>query len=140
MTFPCPHWATQKNSVSFLVFSMSHCIYVALAPCFVVHYNMVLICVQDLYMSAIVLKIHVLPYSCFCIQHTQCISCISGVVMTNFIYGIFFFLLLILKCAQPCTFVVPSSCVIFVATISHADCGILFPNLAGPSQMLHSIH
>ena len=42
MTFPCPTWATKKNSVSFL------------------HYYMALIFIQGPYMSAIVLKIHVL--------------------------------------------------------------------------------
>ena len=103
------HWATKKNSISFLVFSMSHCIYVAFAPCSVVHYYMVLIFVQGPYTSATVLKIHVFPFSCFCIQHTQCISCISGVVMTHCIYQIFFFLLLILQCAETlhiCCFII----------------------------------
>ena len=100
MTVPCSLWATQKNSLSFSVFSMSYCIYVALAPCSVVHYYNALICVQIAYMSATVLKIHILPFCCFCIQHTQCISCISHVVMTHCIYGIFFFLLLILQCVE----------------------------------------
>ena len=79
---------------------MSYCIYVALAPCSIVHNHMALICVQVVYMSAIVLKIHILPFCCFCIQHTQFISCISGVAMTLCIYGIFFFLLLILQCVE----------------------------------------
>ena len=129
MTFPCPPWATQKNSVSFLLFSMSYCMYVALAPCSVVHYYMLLIFVQGAYMSAIVLKIHVLPFRCFCIEHTQCMSFVSGVVMTHCIYNIFFFLFLILQCG-PCTCVVLSSCTIFRASISHADCGIYVKNLA----------
>ena len=79
---------------------MSYCIYVALAPCSVVHYYMVMIFVQGGYMSTIVLKIHVLPFSCFCIQHTQCLSFVSGVVMTQCIYSIFFFLFLILQCGE----------------------------------------
>ena len=58
-----------------------------------------IIFVQGLYTSAIVLKVHVEPFSCFCIQHTQCISFISGVVMTHCIYSIFF-LLLILQCSE----------------------------------------
>ena len=70
-------------------------------------------------------EIHVLPFSCFCIQHTQCISFVSGVVMTHCIYSIFFFLLLILQCVQTLHMCL-SSCNIFWATISHADCGILF--------------
>ena len=74
--------------------------YVAPEPCSVVHYYMVLIFVQGLYTSAIVLKINVLPFSCFCIQHTQCISFISGVVKTHCINSIFFFLLLILQCEE----------------------------------------
>ena len=98
--FPCPPWATQKNSVSFLSVSISYCIYVALAPCSVVQYYMVFTFGQGAYMSAIVLKTHVLPFSCFCMQHTQCICCISGVVMIHCIYSIFFFLLLILQCAE----------------------------------------
>ena len=98
--FSLSPWATQKNSVSSLVYSMPYCIYVALAPCSVVHYYMVLIFVQGAYMPAIVLKNHVLPFSWFCIQHTQCISSVSGVVMIHFIYSIFFFLLLILQCAE----------------------------------------
>ena len=79
---------------------MSYCIYVALAPCSVVHYYMAFIFVQGAYTSAIVLKIHVLPFSCFCMQHIQCISFVSGVVMTHCIYSIFFSLLLILQCAE----------------------------------------
>ena len=100
MTFPCLPWATKKNSVCFLLFSMSECIYVALAPCSVVHYYMVLIFVQGVYMFAIVLKIHVLPFSSFYIQHQQWISFVSGVVITHCIYCIFFFLLFILQCGE----------------------------------------
>ena len=40
------------------------------------NYYMVLICVQVMYMCAIVMKIHILPFCYFCIQHTQCICCI----------------------------------------------------------------
>ena len=93
--FPVPLGLLEK-SVSFLLFSMSYCIYVALASCSVVHYYMVLIFVQGPYISAIILKIHVLPFSHFCIQHQQCISFVSGVVMIHCIYSIFLFLLLIL--------------------------------------------
>ena len=105
---------------------MSHCTYVALLPCSIVHYYMALIFVQGPYMSAVVLKIHILPFSYFCIQHTQCICCISGLVMTHCIYGIFFFLLLIRQCAE--TLHICCSIILYNtwANISHADCGILF--------------
>ena len=72
---------------------MSWCINVALAPSSVVHYYMVLIFVQGAHMSAIVLKIHILPFSCFCIQHTQCISFVSGVVMTQYLLYLLFLVL-----------------------------------------------
>ena len=120
---------------------MSQCIYVALAPCSVVHYYMALIFVQGAYMSAIVLKIHVLPFSCFCIQHTQCISFVSGVVMTHCIYCIFFFFLLILQCGETlhmCCSVIP---VLYLEQPSPMQTVVYcFPNLAGPSQMPHSLH
>ena len=68
MTFSCSTGATYKNSVSCLFFSMSYCIYVTLTPCSIIHYYMVLICVQVMYMCAIVMKIHILSFCCFCIQ------------------------------------------------------------------------
>ena len=124
MTFPCLPWATQKNSVSFLVFSMSYCIYAALAPCSVVHYYMVLIYVLDLYTSAIALKFHVLPFSCFCIQHTQCISFVSGVVMTQCIYSISFLLLVILQCAE--TLHICCSIILCYIWSNHLPCRLWF--------------
>ena len=94
--FPVPPWTTQKNSVSFLLFSMSLCIYVALAPHSIVHYYMMLFCVQGVYIFAIFLKIHVLCFNYFCIQHWQFISFVSGVVISHCIYCIFLFYFLML--------------------------------------------
>ena len=126
LLLPVPPGSLRKILYSFWFFFMFYCIYEALAPCSVVHYYMALISVQVAYMSTIVLKIHILPFCPFCMQHTHCISCISGVVMTHCIYGIFFFLLLILQCVETldicCSIIL---CNIWV-TISHADCGILF--------------
>ena len=85
---------------------------------------MMLVFVQGVYTSAIVLKIHVLPFSCFCIQYTQCISFVSGVVITHCIYSIFF-LLLILQCGetlQMCCSVILS----YIWSNHLPDCGILF--------------
>ena len=76
MTFACTPWPTEKYSLSFLVLSMSYCTYVTLAPCSIVHHYMALLCIQVLYMCAIVVQIHILLFCCFCI---------SGVVM-NFLH------------------------------------------------------
>ena len=70
MTFACTPWTTEKYSVSFFLFFMSYCIYVTLAPCSIVQYYMALFCVQVAYMCATVMKIHILPFCCFCKQHT----------------------------------------------------------------------
>ena len=87
---------------------------------------MALIFVQGVYMSAVVLQIHVLPFSCFCIQHRQFISFVSGVVITHCIFVSSFTCYSLCNVEKPCTCVVLSSCTIFGATISNADCGILF--------------
>ena len=90
--------------------------------------------------SAIVIKIHILPFCCFCIQHTQCICHISGVVMTQCICGIFFFFVphfamcrnlghLFYHPVQYLEQPSPMQTVVYC-----------FPNLAGPCQMLHSSH
>ena len=70
MIFPCPSRPLRKNSVSFLVFSMSHCIYVAsVAHYYYGHRSLFKVCT-----SLIVLKIHVLPFSCF-LHHFSMIFC-----------------------------------------------------------------
>ena len=62
---PIPPGSLRKTIYSFLVFSVSYCIYIVPAPCSIVHYYMALICVLVTYMYAIVLKIHILPFCCF---------------------------------------------------------------------------
>ena len=100
---------------------------------------MALIFVQGPYMSAVVLKIHVLPFSCFCIQHQQFICFVSGVVITHCIYCIFFFLLFILQCGETLhvLFCHPA---LYLEQPSPMQTVIsCFLNLAGPSQMLQSL-
>ena len=140
MTFPCPPWAIQKNSVSFLVFSMSYCIYVALAPCSVVLYYMALISVQGPCTSAIVLNIHLLPFSCFCIQHTQSISFGSGVVMTHCIYSIFFLVAHSAMCRNLAHLLFYHPVLYLEHPSPMQTVVYCFLNLAGSSQMPHSLH
>ena len=141
MTFACPPWATQKNSLSFLLFSMSYCFYLALAPCSVVHYYTTLIFVQGADMSAIVLKIHVLPFSCFSIQHQQCISfffCCS--------HDTLYLLYLLFLGAYSAMWrnlghVLFSHPALYLEQPSPMQTVVYcFPNLAGPNRMPHSLH
>ena len=121
-------------------FSMSYCIYVTLAPCSIVHDYLALICVQVVYMCAIVLKIHILPSCCFYIQHTQCICCIFCIVMTQYLWCLVFLVpdfvmcrhLGCLLCYHPVQYLEHLSP---LQTVVYC-----FPNLAGPHQMLHSLH
>ena len=138
MTFPCPPWTTQKNSVSFLLFSMSECIYVALAPCSVVHVYIALIFVQGAYMSAIFLKFHALPFSCFCIQHRQFIfwCCHHTLYLLYLLFLIVYSVMWrnlahVLFCHPALYLEQPSP----MQTVVYC-----FPNLTGPGQMPHSFH
>ena len=98
--------------------------YVTVTPCSIIHYYMVLICVQVMYTCAIVMKIHILPFCCFCIQHTQCICCIFGVVMTQCISCIFFSLFMILLCVETLDI---CSCVILCKVwSSHLPCRLWY--------------
>ena len=121
MTFPCPPWATQKNSVSFLFFS-----HVSLHSCS----SCTMFCCTLLYgidlcsrcahvcnspensSLASLLLLHT-TYTMYLLYNWCCHD-------TLHLWYLLFLVAHSAMCTKPCTFV------IFGATISHTDCGILF--------------
>ena len=101
---------------------------------------MALIFVQVAYMSAIVLKIHVLPFSYFCLQNQQCICFVSGVVITSVSIVSSFSCCLFCNVEKPWTCVVCHPVQYLEQPSPMQTVVYCFPNLAGPYQIPHSLH